>query len=113
MVKNFQEFGTFSHDINHVYLVITQKVQNPTKPDHFRLISLLNISYKIISKLLKTRIQLVINKITPPLQSTILKGRAIHDNILLAQELFYHIYFTRNDRIKKFILKLDMQKAYE
>lgn len=38
---------------------------------------------------------------------------AIHDNILLAKEMFHHIYLTRNGHTKKFALHLDMEKAYD
>ncbi|XP_073023571.1 uncharacterized protein [Primulina eburnea] len=77
----------------------------------FRPISLCNVTNKIISKLLYSRLRDVVERLVSPNQSGFVPGRMISDNILLAQELTHSITLpTRGGNV---ILKLDMAKAYD
>ncbi|KAG6488350.1 hypothetical protein ZIOFF_049593 [Zingiber officinale] len=77
----------------------------------FRPISLCNVSYKIISKLMAQRMASVLGKVISPAQSGFVPGRLISDNILMAQELDHKLnYHIRGGNL---ILKLDMAKAYD
>jgi hypothetical protein len=79
---------------------------------HFRPISLCNISYKIISKILANRLKKVLPKIISPLQSAFVPNRNIQDNSILAHEL---IHTFKNKKGKKgfMFLKMDMEKAFD
>jgi hypothetical protein len=50
---------------------------------------LTNFNYKIISKILSNRFKPILQKIISPTQSTFLKGRPIHDDTVLAHEVFH------------------------
>jgi hypothetical protein len=85
-------------------------VENPSLMTHFRPISLTNFNYKIISKILLNRLKPLLHKIVSPTQSTFLKGRSIHDNTILAHEVFHFMKQKRgNGGVKD--LKLNMEKA--
>ncbi|XP_060190835.1 uncharacterized protein LOC132620152 [Lycium barbarum] len=56
-----------------------------------RPISLSNVSQKIISKVINDRLANIIPKIISPNQSGFVKGRAIGENVLLAQEIIHDI----------------------
>ncbi|PKU74518.1 Putative ribonuclease H protein [Dendrobium catenatum] len=77
----------------------------------FRPISLCSVFYKLISKIMVNRLSLLLPKLISPNQMGFVKGRAIVDNILLAQE------FCQDLDIKtiggNMILKLDIAKAYD
>ena len=77
----------------------------------FRPISLLNIPYKCISKILANRLKLVLPDIIDRSQSAFIKGRSISDNILLAQELFRG--YDRETGTSKCAFKLDLHKAFD
>lgn len=54
---------------------------------NFRPISLINCSFKIITKLLANRLAKVIDSLIDDSQSAYIKGRLIEDNIFTAHEL--------------------------
>nr|XP_027118574.1 uncharacterized protein LOC113735787 [Coffea arabica] len=77
----------------------------------FRTISLCNVSSKIISKILASRINTILPKIISPWQTGFVPGRDITDNIMLAQEMAQEL--DRRLKAPNLILKLDMEKAYD
>lgn len=53
----------------------------------FRPISCCNVVYKCMTKILANRVSVALPSLISFSQSAFLKGRRIHDNILLAHEL--------------------------
>ncbi|XP_073022635.1 uncharacterized protein [Primulina eburnea] len=92
-------------------ITLIPKVEGARAWSDFRPISLCNVTNKIISKLLYSRLRDVVERLVSPNQSGFVPGRMISDNILLAQELTHSI--TLPSRGGNVILKLDMAKAYD
>ncbi|XP_027072036.2 uncharacterized protein [Coffea arabica] len=97
--------------ISATLLALIPKQSAPKTFADFRPISLCNFSNKIISKILAARLEKVLPRLISPQQSGFVKGRAISDNILLAQEMISRI--GRKVRGSNVVLKLDMAKAYD
>jgi acid stress-induced BolA-like protein IbaG/YrbA len=76
-------------EFNHTDIALIPKVDNPQSVNHFMPISLTNFDYNIISKIFSSRFKMVLHKIIYPTQSAFLKGRSIHDNTILAYEVFH------------------------
>ncbi|KAL5705103.1 hypothetical protein ACHQM5_023447 [Ranunculus cassubicifolius] len=94
-------------------MVLIPKQCGASSPEAFRPISLLNVTYKIISKILVNRLRPIMQRIISPQQSAFLPKRAIQDNVLVAHEVFHKIRARDNLKHKIFALKLDMKKAYD
>lgn len=99
--------------INYTHVVLIPKVKNPSKMTELKPISLCNVSYKLISKVLANRVKGFLPLIVDESQSAFVSGRLMTDNILLSSEIFH---FMRHHQAKKrgsMALKLDMSKAYD
>lgn len=80
------------------------------KPEDYHLISLINSSLKIISKLLTTGLIKVMNGLVDNVQLAFLKGRCVQDNIAIVEELIFSIHKLR---LQGHILKVDFAKAFD
>jgi exonuclease III len=111
-VQSFFQGGYLLKEFNHTNIALIPKMDNPSMVHHFRPISLTNFNYKIISKILSNRLKPLLHKIVSPMQSAFLKGRSIHDNTILAHEVFHSMKQKRGNG-GLMALKLDMEKAFD
>ncbi|GMI90196.1 hypothetical protein HRI_002688900 [Hibiscus trionum] len=99
--------------INQTCIVLISKNDNPTGMVHFRPISLCNVLFKIISKVLVNRFQSVLHFCVDESQSAFVSDRLITDNVLAAFEIIHSMCTKRVGKKSHFALKLDMSKAYD
>ncbi|KAL0300191.1 UNVERIFIED_CONTAM: hypothetical protein Scaly_3056400 [Sesamum calycinum] len=74
-----------------ISIILIPKNDSPQSWSEFRPISLCNVTNKILSKLLYTRLSQALPDLLSPSQSAFVPGRLIADNILLAQEMAHHL----------------------
>lgn len=91
MVKDFITSGRFDPCLNEVNIFLIPKVEWSRSMKEFRHISLCNVSYKIISKVLCQRLERLLPEVISETQSSFVAGRAISNNILVAQEAFHSL----------------------
>lgn len=87
MVASFFNRGYLLKELNKTNVVLIPKQHNPNQLKDFRPISLCNVSYRIISKVLANRLQPLLSQLISPFQNAFVKGRVISDNIILTTEI--------------------------
>lgn len=95
-VKEVLDNGKPVEKANDTFVVLIPEVEYPKTIFQFRLISLCNVSHKIITKLIALRLREYLGKIVSPNQASLVPGRHIQDNIIIVQELIHTI-----DKFKK------------
>lgn len=89
-------------ELNNTNISLIPKVKNPTRISEFKPISLCNVRYKIISKILASRLQRVIPYVIGEVQSAFVKGRLITDNVIVENEVFHWLKQKRDSQDKFF-----------
>ncbi|CAA7053603.1 unnamed protein product [Microthlaspi erraticum] len=109
-VLDFFSTGILPSETNDVLLVLIPKVAKPESITQFRPISLCNVLFKTITKVMVERLKLVISKLIGPAQASFIPGRLSIDNIVLVQEAV-HSMRCKKGRKGWMLLKLDLEKA--
>jgi hypothetical protein len=99
--------------LNTTNIVLIPKVNSPSKLIDYRPISLCNVLYKLISKVLANRLKFILSQIISSEQSAFVLGRFIIDNVLVALESLYYMATRLLGKEGFMALKLDMSKAYD
>ena len=104
--------GIMPSGLNNTYICLIPKVKCPQEITEFRPISLCNVVYKIVSKVLANRLNLILLEVINESQSAFVPGRQITDNVLIAFETMHCIDQRRKGKNGLMAIKLDMSKAY-
>ena len=96
--------------LNYGVLTLVPKVKGATCIKQFRPIAVLNVSLRIISKILASRLAPVAHAVISPCQTGFIKGRNILEGIVVVHEVLHEIRVQKSSTI---VLKLDFEKAYD
>ena len=90
--------------------LIPKKSKDKTILENLRPISLLNVDYKILTKVVAKRIEKVLPTLINPDQTGYVKGRYIGENVRLIYDL---IHYTDKPNQKGIAIFLDFKKAFD
>ncbi|GJY65533.1 putative RNA-directed DNA polymerase [Tanacetum coccineum] len=109
-IKYFEETGNFANGCNPSFIVLIPKKQDPLSFSDYRPISLIGCVYKVVSKVLASRMAKVISSIIGPNQTALISGRQILDGCLVANEI---IRMASIENHKLLLFKVDFEKAFD
>lgn len=99
--------------LNSTFIALIIKINNLTLVSEFRFISLCNILYKLVLKVITNRFKHVISFIISKNQSAFILWRLITNNIFVAHELLHSMKRKEHKGTRRVALKLDMSKVYD
>lgn len=99
-------------EVNQTILVLIPKCDNPENLKEMRPISLCNVIYKLITKVIANRLKKHLGKIILPHQCAFIRGRHSSDNIIISQEVI-HSMRQMKGRKGFMAIKIDFEKAYD
>ena len=79
----------------------------------FQPISLCNVLYKIISKVLANGLKPIIPNCISKEQSVFMQDRSILDNVIVASKIIHHMRGKRKGKTGEMALKIDISKAFD
>ena len=112
-ITSFFHTRNLLKSVNETLISLIPKVDNPVILSNFRPISLCSVLYKIISKILASRLKSVLHPCITPSQSAFVPGRQILDNVMIAHEILHFLKNKRSGKVGFMSIKLDMFKAYD
>lgn len=98
--------------LNHTFIAIIPKTKSASKVEHYRPISLCNVTYKIISKILANRLKPHLGFFISPFQMGFVSGRNIHDNNIVSHEIMNYIHKKKGIN-GCLAIKVDLAKAFD
>lgn len=112
-ILDFLNQGISLPNFNETHIVLIPIVKKPKRVTDYRPISLCNVVYKIVSKVIANRLKKILPSIISETQSAFVHGRLITDNVLVAFKTMHHISNKKTDKVGEMALKLYMTKAYD
>jgi hypothetical protein len=95
--------------LNSTFIALIPKEEANTA-DKFRPITLCNVIYKIVSKLIANRLKSILKHIISSEQGGFVEGHQILDSIIVAHEAVHSMHTFKKESM---LTKLDMSKAYD
>ena len=106
-----QEVGSLSNSQRQAIITLLEKHgQDRCYLANWRPISLLNVDYKILTKVLANRVKRVLPSIISNCQNGYVRNRSIHDSIRLVQDIIQYTEITQSPGV---LLSVDFRKAFD
>ena len=106
-------FGHMLHKMNFTHIVLIPKNNELKNMSDYRPISLDNVIFKIVSKVVANCLKHVLPMVIFDAQSAFVPNRLITDNTIVVYELLHRMRNRRKGRMGQMVVKLDISKAYD
>jgi hypothetical protein len=110
LFKEFHEGTLPLFHLNYGVITLLPKQKESTNIKQFRPICLLNVSFKIFTKVAVRRLAKVAGKIVSESQTAFMSERNIMEGTVILHETLHELY---RKKLSGVILKLDFEKAYD
>ena len=82
-IKEIFRSGKILKQLNHIVIALVPKSNNALRVEEFRPIACCNVIYKVISKILASRLSTILKGLIDPAQSAFVPNRSMVENIYL------------------------------
>ncbi|CAN0917200.1 Transposon TX1 uncharacterized 149 kDa protein [Linum grandiflorum] len=107
------ECGELPSFMQEIIIVLLPKGDRPQTMKDRRPISLCNVLYQLVVKVLTNRLRLVMPHLVAEEQLAFVQGRFIVDNILIAFETLHGMKLRHRPNHGEVAIKIDISKAYD
>jgi hypothetical protein len=96
--------------LNFGVITLIPKLQEVNVIQQYRPICLLNVSFKIFTKVATNRLNMVADKVISPTQTAFMRGRNILEGVVILHETVHEMH---RKNLSGIIFKIDFEKAYD
>ena len=96
--------------LNFGVITLLPKTQDASKIHQYKPICLLNVSFKIFTKVATIRINSVAEDLISSTQTAFMRGRNILEGVVILHETIHELHRKNQSEV---IFKIDFEKAYE
>lgn len=112
-IRTMLSSGHILRKINYTHVTLIPKVNEASMMSQLWPISLCNVLYKIVAKVLTNRLKEVLPFIISTTQSAFIRGPLIFDNYLVVAEVAHYMHKRASGLNGLMALKLDVSKGYD
>ncbi|XP_078170094.1 uncharacterized protein LOC144564360 [Carex rostrata] len=94
------------------HMILIPKMDQPATPKEYRPIMIRNVIYRLLMKIIASRLQPHMQTIISKNQTAFLKNRSIADNTILLREIIQS-FQSKEYKDQSFLLKADINKAFD
>ena len=98
--------------LNRTLITLIPKIQSLKTLNNYRPISLCNIVYKIITKIIVARLRPYLDKLVSPLQTAFVPRRKGIDNAIIVQKIIQTLS-RKKGKVGNMAINIDLEKAYD
>jgi len=110
MFREFHRGRLPLFNLNFGTISLIPKQKEVKQIQQYRPICMLNVSFKIFTKVLANRLTVVADKVVRKSQTTFMPGRNILEGVVILHETVHELHKKKKNGV---ILKLDFEKAYD
>ena len=110
MIEESKRSNHIHPPLNTTFISLIPKIDIPQSFEDFRPISLCNVIYKVIAKIITKRIKPFLSASISKERFGFLDGRQIHEAIGVPQE---GLHSMKTKKLKGVVVKIDLSKAYD
>ncbi|GJT13306.1 RNA-directed DNA polymerase, eukaryota [Tanacetum coccineum] len=109
-VEWFFDHSSFSRGCNFSFIALNPKNHDPKFVNDYHLISLIGSLYKVVTKILATRLSSIISGLISDVQTAFLPNRQILDGPFIINEL---LSWCKHKKQQAMVFKVDFAKAFD
>ena len=110
LFKDFQKECLPLYSLNFGVITLLPKTVDAKQIQQSRPICVLNVCFKIFTKICTNRLNKVAQTVVSPSQTTFMPGRNIMEGVVILHETIHELHTKKRDGV---IFKIDFEKAYD
>jgi hypothetical protein len=110
LFREFHNEDLPMYSLNFGTIILLPKYREAIKIQQYRPICLLNVSFKIFTKVATNRISQIAKKVISPFKTAFLPGRNTMEGVIVLHETIHKMHRKKQNGL---IFKIDFEKAYD